>query len=159
MLPTLRIGGAFVVQTGATVTDGAIIVFHPPSGADAQSPVCGNPDQGPGHAAACDSSTGGESSQTDVKRVIGSSGERISMRDGVVYRDGVKLNEPYAEPCVIGDLCNFPQTITIPPGEYFVLGDNRPLSADSRFWGPVPAAHIIGTVIACQPATPYCTRG
>ena len=159
MLPTLPIGGAFVVQPGATLTNGTIIVFHPPSGADEQPPACGNADQGPGHPAPCDAPMTGASAQTFVKRVIGMPGQRLSMRDGAVYRDGVKLNEPYTEPCEVADMCDFSQTITIPPSEYFVLGDNRPDSDDSRFWGPVPAADVIGAVVACQPATPYCTRG
>ena len=51
----------------------------------------------------------------------------------------------YTVPCSPGTpACNFRTPIKIPPGEYFMMGDNRPDSEDSRYWGPVPAKWIIG---------------
>lgn len=77
-----------------------------------------------------------------VKRVIGLPGDTITVAaDGVVTVDGVRLNEPY-----VNDLDNPypPETLTLGPGQYFVLGDNRGDSSDSRYWGPLPRKDIIG---------------
>ncbi len=106
-----------------------------------------------------------------VKRVIGTPGDRIHLRDGVVYRNGEKLDEPY----VIrqGDYNpyrdNFPEVapgpydqlspewrltlsshtengdLVVPPNSIFAMGDNRDVSLDSRFWGFVPRENVIGT--------------
>jgi signal peptidase I len=77
-----------------------------------------------------------------VKRIVGLPGEQVSMRNGHVLIDGVRLKEPYLD---AGDLGRedgeWPR---IPRGGYFVLGDNRALSCDSRRWGVVPRGNIIG---------------
>jgi signal peptidase I len=108
-----------------------------------------------------------------VKRIIGIPGDRIHLRDGVVYRNGEKLNEPY----VIhqgGELSynpyrdNFPavapsefnnvtadwalalpqhiqgEDVVIPPNGFFGMGDNRDVSLDSRYWGFIPQENVIG---------------
>jgi len=59
-----------------------------------------------------------------------------------------KTDEPYIIPCGNAPACNLPETITIPPGKYFMMGDNRGASDDSRFWGPVPKQWIIGEAFA-----------
>ncbi len=122
-----------------------IVVFHPPHGADFQTPVCGNRSQGtPGDAQACDQPTAQESTQTFIKRVVGLPGDLIYIRNGHVYRNGKEEPAPYAEPCGGGAACNFTKPIRVPPGHYFMMGDNRGVSDDSRFWGPVPDRWIIG---------------
>ena len=105
-----------------------------------------------------------------VKRVIGVPGDRIHLRDGVVYRNGQPLNEPY----VIRNGSynpyrdNFPaimptdassvtpewrllmgshiqgEDIVVPPDSFFGMGDNRDVSYDSRYWGFIPAENVIG---------------
>ena len=62
--------------------------------------------------------------------------------------NGKLQEEPFAEPCGGGEGCDFPTEITIPAGMYFMMGDNRGSSDDSRFWGPVPEKWIIGQAFA-----------
>jgi signal peptidase I len=146
MIPTLNINQRILVNrlTG-NPSVGDIVVFHPPHGADLTGGVCGDPNQGPGHPQPCDVPTPQESSQTFVKRVVGGPGDTIRIINGHVYRNGVREKDSYIEPCAAGDpACNFRTPIKIPPGDYFMMGDNRPDSEDSRYWGPVPAKWIIG---------------
>ena len=122
---------------------GDIIVFHPPH----------------------------DISQTYVKRVIGLPGDRLKMVNRIIYRNGIRLNEPYVynkfpydpsrdnfpgEPTPFADglqaqlqrymLENHVVNgeIVIPPNSYFAMGDNRDNSLDSRYWGFVPRDYIIG---------------
>lgn len=77
-----------------------------------------------------------------VKRVIGIPGDTVRITNsGIVSVDGVRLSEPYTN-----DLTNYygPESWTLKAGEYFVLGDNRGDSSDSRDWGAVPRTDIIG---------------
>ena len=145
MVPTLIPGQR--VLTNRLVNHpsvGDIVVFHPPRGADFSDPVCANPAQGGGHPQACDVHTPQQSTQTFIKRVVAGPGDTIFIHNGHVYRNGVKENDSYINPCGVDSSCNFPKPIKIPPGQYFMMGDNRGLSDDSRFWGPVPDNWIIG---------------
>ena len=146
MLPTIRLGQRVLANRLTNHPSvGDVVVFHPPAGADPVSgPVCGNSAEGTGHLAACDQPTANESSQTFIKRVVAGPGDRISIVNGHVIRNGTREKDSYINPCSPGSSCTFPETITIPPGDYFMMGDNRGLSDDSRFWGPVPDKWIIG---------------
>jgi signal peptidase I len=147
MLPTLKIGQHVTVDVGSRKPKiGDIIVFHPPAGADSPSAVCGRSGRGANGSQACDQPTAAESSATFIKRVVGAPGDRISLVNGHVIRNGVQEKEPFITPCSGAFGCTFPTPIVIPPGDYFTLGDNRGESNDSRFWGPVPGAWIIGIV-------------
>ena len=81
--------------------------------------------------------------------IVAGPGETLLIRNGAVVRNGVPDHEPYiltfAPHAPHGD---YPTPITIPPDHYFMLGDNRAASSDSRFWGPVPRSWIIGKVRA-----------
>ncbi|MDA1128330.1 MAG: signal peptidase I [Chloroflexi bacterium] len=81
-----------------------------------------------------------------VKRVVGLPGEVIEMRDGRVIVDGAVLEEPYLDPAA-KDNSNKGE-YRLKDGEYYVLGDNRTHSNDSRSWGPVPEANLKGKVWA-----------
>jgi signal peptidase I len=93
-----------------------------------------------------------------VKRVIGLPGETISSKGGHIYIDGRRLNEPWLPPgpsSVTGALpgdghpqFNLPGPVKIPAGEYYVMGDNRTDSEDSRFFGPIPKSLIVGRAVA-----------
>ncbi|MEA1940566.1 MAG: signal peptidase I, partial [Candidatus Caldatribacteriota bacterium] len=75
-----------------------------------------------------------------IKRVIGIPGDKIKIVDGKVYLNDRELSEPYVK---FRSYENIP-TITVPEDSYFVLGDNRPNSSDSRYWGFVPRKNVIG---------------
>jgi signal peptidase I len=78
-----------------------------------------------------------------VKRLIGLPGDKIDIKDGVVFRNGEKLNEDYVK-----NKDNYNGSFQVPEGKYFFLGDNRPDSADSRRWNNpyIDASYIEGKV-------------
>jgi signal peptidase I len=151
MEPTLDVGQRVLVNrflyhfTDPSVGD--IVVFHPPAGADnTGTPECGVP-HGPKEA--CPHPTAAESSQNFIKRIVAGPGDTLSVKEGHPVVNGVeKTDEPYIRPCGTVAVCNLPKAITIPPGDYFMMGDNRGESDDSRFWGPVPRGWIIGKAFA-----------
>ncbi|HEX3617865.1 MAG TPA: signal peptidase I [Solirubrobacteraceae bacterium] len=148
MIPTLQIHQRILVNRLDTHPGlGAIVVFHPPAGADVgPEGTCGSREQGLGHPQACDRDYGGTSSETYVKRLVGLPGDHLRIVNGEVFRDGVRERGSYIQPCSTGSTyCSFPTTITVPAGYYYMMGDNRGVSDDSRFWGPVPQSAIIGT--------------
>jgi signal peptidase I len=85
---------------------------------------------------------------TFVKRIIGLPGERVQLRlvrgREFVYIDGLKLEEPYIQPSRRG--FGPEKTFRVPQGQYFLMGDNRSSSCDSRQWGGLPRERILGEV-------------
>ena len=85
-----------------------------------------------------------------IKRVIGVAGDEVELREGLVYVNGVQLDEPY----IFMDDVGVPQETLpapggatrwlVPSGEIFVMGDHRQNSADSRNFGPIQAEHVVG---------------
>ncbi len=79
-----------------------------------------------------------------IKRVIGLPGETVEVRSGVIYLNGQKLAEPY----LAGEVDNDSYPLQdVPPDHYFVLGDHRNSSNDSRDWGFVPEQDIFGEAV------------
>jgi signal peptidase I len=85
-------------------------------------------------------------SGTFVKRIIGMPGETWEMRNGFVYINGRRLQEPYVKPDR-RDVDTLPRQ-RIPSDHYFVMGDNRESSCDSRAWGPLSRDNLIGKAFA-----------
>jgi signal peptidase I len=147
MEPTLKIGQRVLVDRVLyhfrDPHAGDVVVFHPPEGAE-NGQECGDRDTGEGTNAACNLPTPEESDTNFIKRIVAGPGDRLSIHDGHPVVNGVEANEDFIRACRGGNLCNLPRQITIPPGHYFMMGDNRGQSDDSRFWGPVPRSWIIG---------------
>ena len=102
---------------------GEIVVFETPAQAQAQ---CG---------------AGG----TFVKRLVGLPGDQIEERRGVIFVNGKRLREPYIQR---GHRGRGNGSWRVPPRHYFMLGDNRAGSCDSRRWGAVPRENLVGPVFA-----------
>ncbi|HEX5465682.1 MAG TPA: signal peptidase I [Candidatus Limnocylindrales bacterium] len=100
---------------------GDIVVFHPPDQPESSVPY--------------------------IKRIIGLPGDRLEFKDGAVWVDGQRLDEPYVyddQPTLAGPAGSL---VVVPPGEYFGMGDHRLDSVDSRVFGPIPAGNIIGRAV------------
>jgi len=129
MIPTLNIGDRMLVDklffSASSVGRGAIVVLHHPS----HDSMCGPP------------------GEDLVKRVIATAGQTIWSKGNTIYIDGKAITESYLpRGTLLGTTPISRQTI--PKGDVYLLGDNRSISCDSRFWGPIPTSSIVGKVVA-----------
>ena len=158
MEPTLDVGQRILVnrfQYRFSDPDvGDIVVFHPPQGADNGGMQCGVPTP---TSQPCPTPTEERSDQNFVKRIVAGPGDTLSVKNGHPVVNGEIAEEDFIRECTPGrppgdrppdGKCEFPDTITIPADHYFMMGDNRGQSTDSRFWGPVPKDWIIGKAFA-----------
>ena len=149
MEPTLDVGQRVLVNRFlyrfSDPSIGDIVVFHPPTGAESGANACGvrRPS-----GAACSEPTPDEAEVNFIKRIVAGPGDRLKIVDGHPVVNGVQAEEDFIRPCSPGGECNLPTEITIPEDHYFMMGDNRGESDDSRFWGPVPRDWIIGKAFA-----------
>ena len=153
MAPTYRVGQHVVVDIEAYAharpQRGDVVVFHPPGGA--LSTQCGVPAQpADGHPCARPTPQVAVGSSF-IKRIASVGGDRIKIVGNRTYIGGKAQTEPFINkttPC--DQLCNLPRPITVLPGYFFVLGDNRGESDDSRVWVPIPQSSIVGKVIGTK---------
>lgn len=158
MVPTLEIGQRVLVnRIGNRFNDpqvGEVVVFHPPGPANGEGAGRGpNGQCGVDHGGGrpCPEAAPEKADVNFIKRVVAGPGDTIAIQGGHVILNGVSQANKEAEyinPCRPGDECDFPTPITIPPDHWFMMGDNRGQSDDSRFWGPVPKEWIIGNAFA-----------
>jgi signal peptidase I len=143
MEPTIEIGDRILADRhDRSPHVGDVVIAHPPVGAVESR--CGTPRRDDAKAA-CARATPELSDVVFIKRVVAGPGDTIAFRDGLVVRNGRPVTEPYARGCTDA-ICELPQAITVPKGAWFLAGDFRGESDDSRFWGPVPTKAITGVV-------------
>lgn len=149
MEPTFDGGESLDVDRDAYDDDGPaigdVIVFHPPTGAE--SGDCGSR---PGPGQACSRPTPTASSDIEfVKRVVAGPGDRVRIKGGAAVVNDEAETGDYLRPCH-GGACDLPREIVVADTHYFVLGDNRGASDDSRQWGPVRTEWITGKVLNAE---------
>jgi len=152
MVPTLAIGQRVLVnRLGTRFSDpsiGDVVVFHPPAGAD-DDQLTGVPGSMCGVVPKDGESCSRPTREVSDKRVVAGPGDTIAVVDGHAVRNGRRQAEPFVqETCPTGAARDFPKAIRVPAGHWFMMGDNRQCSEDSRFWGPVPTASLIGRAFA-----------
>ena len=146
MVPTLEVGQRVLVDRVSyrfgEPDRGDIVVFKPPVGAE-EEPSCGvrRVAREP-----CPEPMRRQADVNFIKRVVGVPGDRLSVRRGRVYVNGERQSEPFLRKPVDATCatCQLPVPITVPPDHFFMMGDNRGESDDSREWGPVPRDWIVG---------------
>jgi signal peptidase I len=146
MLPTFKAGEKVHADLdsydGAAPRVGDVVVLHPPEGA--VDSVCAAPQP---QGQACAESTAKSLHLSLVERIVAGPGDTVAIVDGRAVVNGKPATEDFITPCPTDiTFCTLPKPVTVPEGQYFVLGDNRAASSDSRVWGPVHADWIIGRV-------------
>ena len=146
MEPTIKLGDRVLVERvsieRSDPSRGDIVVFTPPKGSELN--VCGTRHS---DNQACPAPTRARAETKFIKRIVAVPGDHLRIRGGLAVVDGKVEDENVAKADEDCPTCNLQKEITIPPDHYFMMGDNRGASADSREWGPVPKEWITGRVI------------
>ena len=150
MVPTLEVGQRVLVdRVTFRFSDphrGDVVVFKAPKGAEENR--CGV--EPPPNGSPCPEPTDEQSDENFIKRVVAVPGDRLKVVRNRVYINGQPQKEPYVEPgsheCMKEEqpTCDLETEMTVPPDHFFMMGDNRGESSDSREWGPVPKDWIVG---------------
>jgi signal peptidase I len=167
MEPTLDIGQRVLVNRFLYHLEdpeiGDIVVFHPPAGAVDGGPAgggeCGAINDPKGDrddddntydavTTPCPKPTPESADDNFIKRVVAGPGDRLYIENGHPVVNGQPLEEDYTKACGGLPECNLPEEIVIPPDHYFMMGDNRGASDDSRSFGPVPRDWLVGQAFA-----------
>jgi signal peptidase I len=148
MLPTIGARDSVDIDTGAYEDGepqlGDIVALQAPAGVRTEVCAVQAPPTSP-----CPRADPGYESIRLIKRVVAGPGDRVAFdAAGHLIRNGERVNESYIKECP--GTCALPRAVTVPPGHYFVAGDNRGRSTDSRFWGAVPSEAIDGRVEVTQ---------
>lgn len=157
MVPTFKVGAMVKADRAAYTSSrgplrGDIVILYPPLGAAQQT--CGNAAQ-PSDGHPCERPTPATDRTVKfIQRVVGLPGEWLYVKGNRTFVSPVQtgpyrmLDEPFiasGTPC--DDLCNLHKPIQIPSGHYFVMGDNRGVSYDSRAWGPAPLSSVLAKIV------------
>jgi signal peptidase I len=164
MEPTLDIGQRVLVSRFLYHVEepeiGDIVVFHPPAGTETGSgQECGATNSADGakdddpqtynaQTQACPEPTAEMSDENFIKRIVAGPGDHLRIEGGHPVVNGVPAEEDFIRPCRGVGECELKDEIVIPPDHYFMMGDNRGASDDSRSFGPVPRDWIIGQAFA-----------
>ena len=156
MEPTVSIGTKVIARRIAPKV-GDIVAVHPSY--EAEFAECGPiPHVVKAGGKACDAPVPRKATFVFVERVVAGPGDEIYVKSGDVYRRRkatekfARETAPYIRACGRAPMCDYPVAIRIPPGHWFLMGDNRGASIDSRAWGPVPTSWIAGvaTELECR---------
>jgi signal peptidase I len=124
---------------------GDVVALHPPAGASAER--CADRASGPGTRRMCARAEPSLAQTVFLRRIVAGPGDRVALRRGRLVRNGRGVRERYARRCPAGaTACDFAVAIRVPTGSWYVLGDNRGASVDSRQFGPVARRALIGVV-------------
>jgi len=144
MAPTIANGDKVNLNRGVKPAVGDIVVFDAP--ASYVLGACGVRAQ---RGQPCPRPVAQRGDTLLIKRIVAGPGDSVTFKGGRLIRNGTPQREPYIKPCG-GQACDLPVRATIPAGMYFMAGDNRGASDDSRFWGPVPGDWVVGRVERCH---------
>jgi signal peptidase I len=158
MAPGLAAGQLVHINRRAFVASlprvGEIVAFYPPVGERcARRPPGGS---------ACPFAARAHEPGEGIKRVVAGPGDRVALLNGRLLRNGRTVRESYDRwPCVIASICNLPRQVTVAPGTWWLLADNRDAKNDSRSYGPIRTAWIVGLIsvpqqVTARPAPFWC---
>jgi signal peptidase I len=149
MYPRLKINQRVEFDLAAYATQppqvGDIVLIHPPRGANLER--CGSPRKAAPDQLCVEPFGGPDTTVKFVMRVVATAGDRVTYRRGRLVRNGQTERRKDIPRCRALEGCNYRKTITVPAGHVYVAGDNRDSSHDSRFWGALPMAQVLGRYV------------